>query len=250
MADPGAVAEAVWTAWRTGERLTALPDAPRDDAEGMAAQDALRTLAGPAYGWKIAATSAAGQAHAGVTAPLPGPLFTSGRYASGDTLPPHALHMAVAEAEFAFVMGADVPDGADPLPAVAALHVAIELPESRFERFAEVGGPSLLAEGACTHRFVLGPAVDGWREHDLAAAPTELWINGERAATGSGAAVLGDPRTALAWLAAELPRHGHRLRAGDVVTTGITTPHAPVAAGDAVRAEFPGLGSVSATLGR
>lgn len=75
-ADPAATAERIWAAWRSGERIAAQPAGPRDAAEGMAAQDALRDLAGPSYGWKIAATSAAGQAHVDVPGPLPGPLFT------------------------------------------------------------------------------------------------------------------------------------------------------------------------------
>ncbi|MDN5931335.1 MAG: fumarylacetoacetate hydrolase family protein [Pseudonocardia sp.] len=248
MADPTRTAEAVWAAWTSGERMPALPDPPRDEAEGMAAQDALRAFAGNSYGWKIAATSAAGQAHIGVSGPLPGPLFTRFRHAPGDVLPSHDLHMRVVEAEFAFRMGADVHPGDDVLAAVEALHLAVELPDSRFSNFAAVGPAQLLADCACASRFVLGPEVPGWRELDLSTAGTALWINGEQAARGTGAAVLGDPRTALARLATELPRYGHRLRAGDVVTTGTTTPPPTIGPGDAIRADFGDLGSVSLTL--
>lgn len=250
MADPARTAEAVWAAWTSGHRIAELPAAvrPRDEAEGMAAQDALRALAGESYGWKIAATSTAGQAHIGVAGPLPGPLFTRFRYAPGDVLPSHDLHMRVVEAEFAFRMGRDVDPGDDVLAAVDALHLAVELPDSRFTDFAAVGPAQLLADCACASRFVLGPEVPGWRELDLSTAGTALWINGEQAATGSGAAVLGDPRTALARLATKLLRYGHRLRAGDVVTTGTTTPPPTIGPGDAIRADFGDLGSVSLTL--
>lgn len=228
--------------------MPALPDPPRDEAEGMAAQDALRALAGDSYGWKIAATSTAGQAHIGVSGPLPGPLFTRFRHEPGDVLPSHDLHMRVVEAEFAFRMGAEVRPGDDVLAAVDALHLAVELPDSRFTDFATVGPAQLLADCACASRFVLGPEVPGWRELDLSTAGTALWINGERAATGSGAAVLGDPRTALAALVDELARLGHRLRAGDVVTTGTTTVPPTIGPGDVVRAEFGELGAVSLAL--
>jgi 2-keto-4-pentenoate hydratase len=247
-ADPAATAERIWAAWRSGERIAALPAGPRDAAEGMAAQDALRALAGPSYGWKIAATSAAGQAHVDVPGPLPGPLFTRFRYAPGDRLPSHDLHMRVAEAEFAFRLGTDPDPEGDVLDAVAALHLAVELPDSRYTHFASVGGPALLADAACASRFVLGPEVPGWREVDLSTAGTELWINGERVATGGGAAVLGDPRTALAWLATALRGFGHHLRAGDVVTTGTTTVPPAIGPGDAVRADFGELGSVALSL--
>lgn len=246
MADPVAVAAEIWAAWISGERLSGAPAglSARDAVEGMAAQDALRELAGPAYGWKIAATNVAGQVHIRVDEPLPGPLFTRFRHEPGETLSSTGMHMRVVEAEFAFRLAADVGPGDDPLGAVDALHLAVEVPDSRFERFALVGRGPLLADAACAGRLVLGPEVPGWRELDLSRAGTRLWINGDEAARGDGGAVLGDPRAALAWLAAELPRHGHRLRAGEVVTTGTTTPPPAVGPGDCVRADFGALGEV------
>lgn len=244
---PEQVAERIWAAWRSGERLATRPDLD-GVAAGMAAQDALRAHAGPAYGWKIAATTAAGQAHVDVDGPLPGPLFTRFRHEPGDVLASDHLHMRVVEAEFAYVLGADVGPGDDLLGAVAAVHLAVEVPDSRYERFAGIGAAALLADAACAGRFVLGPEVPP--DTDLSTATTHLWINGERAASGSGGTVMGDPRTALAWLAAELPRHGHRLRAGDVVTTGTTTVPPTIGPGDGVRAVFDGLGEVALAFAR
>lgn len=249
-------AGALWQAWTTGERITELPELlrPRTLAEGFAAQLRLAERAGPSYGWKLAATAAAGQAHIGVDAPLPGLLFERFRHRPGDVVPAHDLYMAVAEAEFAFRMGATVQPGASPealLDAVAALHLAVELPDSRFAAFERAGAAALLADAACASRFVLGPEVPGWRDLDLSMTCTALWVNGAEVARGSGAAVLGDPRTALAWLADALPGYGLRLEAGSVVTTGTTTVPAPIAAGDAVRATFGAdgaLGEVAFTL--
>lgn len=236
-------AGALWQAWTTGERIASLPELlrPRTLAEGFAAQQRLAERAGPAYGWKLAATAAAGQAHIGVDAPLPGLLFERFRHAPGDVVPAHDLHMAVAEAEFAFRMRDTVEPGSSSealLDAVGSLHVAVELPDSRFTAFETAGAPQLLADAACASRFVLGPQIAGWRDLDLSTTCTALWINGVEVERGSGAAVLGDPRTALAWLADALPDYGLRLEAGSVVTTGTTTVPAAVAAGDAVRATF------------
>jgi 2-keto-4-pentenoate hydratase len=243
------VAERIWAAWCSGERLPARP-ALDGAAAGMAAQDALRAHAGASYGWKIAATTAAGQAHVAVDRPLPGPLFTRFRREPGDVLSSDHLHMRVVEAEFAYRLGADVEPDGDVLDAVAGVHLAVEVPDSRYERFVGAGAAALLADAACAGRFVLGPELPGWRELDLSTATTHLWINGERAASGSGGTVMGDPRTALAWIAAELPRHGHRLRAGDVVTTGTTTVPPTIGPGDEVRAVFDGLGEVSVAFAR
>lgn len=240
-------AETLWTAWCTGERIDELPAyaRPRDATEGMAAQAALGAHAGPSYGWKLAATTAAGQAHIGVDGPLPGPLFDRFRHEPGDRLPSADLHMRVVEAEFAFVLATDVAHGDDVLAAVGALHLAVEVPDSRFTRFERAGEAQLRSDAACASRFVLGPAVPGWHELDLPALPTALWVNGTAAARGVGANVLGDPRTALTWLAADLARFGLALRAGDVVTTGTTTVPAAIGPGDDVRAEFGELGTVS-----
>ncbi|MFP5073114.1 2-keto-4-pentenoate hydratase [Pseudonocardia nantongensis] len=249
-------AGALWQAWTTGERLAALPELlrPRSLAEGFAAQRRLSERAGPSYGWKLAATATAGQAHIGIDAPLPGPLFERFRHVPGDVVPSDDLHMAVAEAEFAFRMGATVGPGAsrDELrAAVAAVHCAVELPESRFTDFATAGAPQLLADAACAGRFVLGPEIDDGADLDLAATTTVLDVDGATA-SGSGAEVLGDPWAVLAWLAETLPAYGALLEAGGVVTTGTTTVPAPIARGSRVRAAFGeggGLGVVEFSLG-
>ncbi|WP_197519794.1 2-keto-4-pentenoate hydratase [Pseudonocardia sp. HH130630-07] len=239
-------AGALWQAWTTGERIAALPELlrPRTPAEGFAAQQRLSERAGASYGWKLAATSAAGQAHIGVDAPLPGLLFERFRHAPGDVVPADAPHMAVAEAEFAFLLRSPVGPGAGPdelRAAVGAVHCAVELPESRFDDFAAAGAPSLLADAACAGRFVLGPEIARGAGLDLASTPTALQVttaDGENGAHGSGAAVLGDPWTALAWLADALPEHGVRLGAGTLVTTGTTTAPVPIRPGATVRASF------------
>ncbi|WP_214401562.1 2-keto-4-pentenoate hydratase [Pseudonocardia lacus] len=249
------VAETVWSAWRSGERMDALPRRirPTAVAAGWAAQRALVELAGPAYGWKIAATAAAGQAHIGVSGPLPGPLFERFRHEPGGVIPSGELHMRVVEAEFAFRLGEDVPAGASAeaiAAAVAALHLAVEVPDSRFVDFATVGGPSLVADAACAGFFVLGPEVPDWRGADLAARATRIEVNGETAAVGRGDAVLGSPVTALTWLARELSGLGRDLRAGEVVTTGTTTPPPAIGPGDEVRAHFEGYGEVGFSFAR
>ena len=159
-----AAARAIRDAWRGRALIDAIPEScrPRTSAEGYAAQAALARLLGARpIGWKIAATSTAGQKHIGVDGPLAGRLLESKTHRSGAALPAGHLHMAVAEAEFAFRMGADLPGrGADyaveeVMAAVSALHVAIEIPDSRFRDFTAVGAAQLIADNACTEHFVL-----------------------------------------------------------------------------------------------
>ncbi|WP_216215423.1 2-keto-4-pentenoate hydratase [Amycolatopsis aidingensis] len=250
----GRAAEQLWAAWRDGYRLDAVAaaDRPGDLAEGMAVQLAVETLAGPGYGWKIAATGPGGQAFLGVDGPLAGRLLERFQHQNGDTVPADTLHMGVAEAEFAFVLGADLEPAEvrsvdDVLAAVGAVHLAIELPDSRYERFDQVGGPQLVADAACAGRMIIGREVREWAEVDLVRHPVSLRV-GPAAEHGSGELVLGDPRKALHWLAIELPRLGTRLRAGELIATGSTTKPLPIRPGDEVVADFGELGTVRARI--
>jgi 2-keto-4-pentenoate hydratase len=92
---------------------------------------------------------------------------------------------------------------------------------------------------------VLGAATDAdWRRLDLVEQRPLISLRG-RQYVGHGKNVLGDPLTALAWLADELRKLGLTLRAGEVVTTGTCHPPLPIAAGDIVEADFGSLGIVS-----
>jgi 2-keto-4-pentenoate hydratase len=186
-----------------------------------------------------------------VDGPLAGRLLAEMVWEDGATLPFGANRMRVAEAEFAFRMGRDLPPRAEAysveevLGAVASLHPAIEVPDSRFADFATVGAAQLIADNACGHQFVLGAAAPAaWRGMDLAAHRVTGRVAGRLEREGVGANVLGDPRVALAWLINELSRHGVTLAAGQVVTTGTCLVPMEVGPGDQVSADYGVLGRV------
>ena len=249
-----AASDLLWRHWEEGRRLTELPPdiRPRTRVEGYAVQALLEGRSrAPLYGWKIAATSAAGQAHINVDGPLAGRLLREKAYASGAVLPLGANHMRVAEAEFAFRMARDLPARSAPysiaeiLEAVATLHPAIEIPDSRYDDFTAVGAPQLIADNACAHLFVLGdPAPASWRDMDLVAHRVTGVVRGKLEREGRGANVLAGPLDALTWLANELSGLGLTLKAGEVVTTGTCVIPLPIAQGDEVHADFGALGSV------
>src|SRR6185369_7396083 len=207
----------------------------------------------PLFGWKIAATSVAGQKHINVDGPLAGRLLKERAFESGATVPFGANHMRVAEAEFAFRMGRDLTPQwgpfslADVVDAAASLHPAIEIPDSRFDDFTVVGASQLIADDACGHYFVLGPATSAdWRAIDLAAHAVKGEIVGRLNRDGLGANVLGDPRAALAWLVNELSGIGVTLRAGEVVTTGTCLIPLDIRPSDHIVMDFGVLGRVEA----
>ena len=240
--------------WRTGAKLAGLapPMRPGDRAEGYAIQAELEKQTGVTlFGWKIAATSEAGQRHINVAGPMAGRILSDTLIPDGGTASTAGNAMRVAEPEFCFRMGRDLAprsqayEVAEVLDAVDTLHPAIEIPDSRFADFVSAGEAQLIADNACAHRFVLGAHTKAdWRTLDLIAEKPVTTLGG-RQYIGHGKNVLGDPRVALAWLANELRRLGITLRAGQVVTTGTCHPPLPIRAGDHVAADFGVLGNVS-----
>jgi 2-keto-4-pentenoate hydratase len=243
--------------WLAGTRLAQLPEdvRPANRADGYAIQARIEARSGaPLFGWKIAATSPAGQAHIGVDGPLAGRLLAERVIADGGTCPFGRNHMRVAEIEFAFCIGDTLPPRAEPycieavLAAVATLHPSIEIPDSRYEVFERVGAPQLIADNACAHYFIEGPAApDAWRSVDLATYSVTGSVN-DIPHQGIGSNVLGDPRVALTWLVNELSQLGIPLAEGQLVTTGTCVIPMAIVPGDRVRGDFGALGSVAVTM--
>ncbi len=256
---PEAAREACALIWRhraAGTRFAALPPAlrPATRAEGYAIQAHLEAQSAvPLWGWKIAATSLAGQTHINVDGPLGGRILAEMVVPEGAPVALAGDAMLVAEPEFVFRMGHDLPPRmtvyteAEVMAAVAALHLGIEVPDSRFADFTQAGGPQLIADNACAHLFVLGAEAPGlWRDLDLAQHRVVCTVEGRFEREGIGANVLGDPRIALTWLANELSRHGVTLRAGQYVTTGTcAVPLELRPTGEAITADYGTLGRIA-----
>lgn len=252
-------AQVIWELWQSGQTRQALPETckPLTALQGYQTQAQLPTVSGRVVvGWKIAATSSNGQAHINVSSPLAGRLLSGQVFESGASVPSKGNRMRVAEPEFAFTMGQDLTPKTTPynlaevMAAVATLHPAIEVPDSRLEPFTEAGEAQLLADNACARHFVLGPAApNGWQNTDLSQHEVHSQvIQGESVRyirTGSGAWVLGDPRMALTWLANQLSSLGITLQKGHVVTTGTCMVPLELEPGDTAHADFGVLGQVT-----
>ena len=244
--------------WKTGTRLEGLPPdlKPADRGEAYRVQASIQDYsAQPLAGWKIAATSKAGQAHIGVDGPMAGRLLAERAIADGGRLVLGNNLMKVAEAEFAFRFGQDIPPRATPysqtevLAAVSALLPAIELPDSRYQHFERAGAEQLIADNACAHYFVLGTAApESWRGLDLAQYKLRGLKNGAVAENGVGANVLGDPRIALTWLVNELSQIGVTVARDQIVITGTCVKPMPIAVGDRVQADLGELGIVAVQI--
>ncbi len=253
-----AAADQLWELWQGRRHIAALPPhlRPMTRAEGYAIQALQeRRSAQPLFGWKIAATSLAGQQHIQVDGPLAGRLLAEQVRTSGALLSLAGNQMRVVEGEFAFRMARDLPPRATPyardevIAAIAALHPAIEVPDSRFAPFEAAGTAQLIADNACTDYFVLGDAApDTWRGLDLVHHAVTAQVAGGASFAGSGINVLGDPLLALTWIANELSGIGVTLKRGEVVTTGTCFKPFAVAPGDTVTVDFGPIGRVSVSF--
>ncbi|MBX3610508.1 MAG: hydratase [Hydrogenophaga sp.] len=256
-------ARLLWAARQQGDVIDALPDAlrPHTEAQGHAIQAALPAVANDSVvGWKIAATSEAGQAHIQVDGPLAGRILGGFVHPMGSTLSLQGNRMRVVEPEFAFRLGADLPPREVPytqqevLAAVASLHPAFELPDSRYAEFTRAGKAQLIADDACAGRFLFGAAAPpAWREMDLAAHPVHATVTGADGQArctreGAGRALLGDPLTALTWLANALSTLGVGFKAGDWASCGTCMVPLQVTAGDRVVADYGVFGAIEVSV--
>jgi len=154
------------------------------------------------------------------------------------------------ESEFAFQMAADLKPAPTPYTreqvadAVGAVLPGIEIVDSRFDSWTTVGTPSLIADNDCHGAWVRGSLIKDWRSLDLAAQGVKLIVNGEVKSTGAGSAVLGHPLNALTWLVNAMNTRGLTLKAGQFVTTGVTTDIYMAEPGDQVKADFGAVGAV------
>ncbi|CAJ1504424.1 2-keto-4-pentenoate hydratase [[Mycobacterium] kokjensenii] len=151
------------------------------------------------------------------------------------------------EVEVAFILSKDLPGAdcteEDVLAATEAYAPAIELIDSRISDW-KIKLCDTIADNASSAGFVLGKQRVKPGDIDIRAIDASLTKNGEVVAEGRSDAVLGNPVTAVAWLARKVESFGVRLKAGDIVLPGTATRAIDVHAGDDCVADFTGLGSV------
>jgi 2-keto-4-pentenoate hydratase len=203
-------------------------------------------------GRKAGLTARAVQVQLGVDQPDFGVLFDDMRVADGGRLDPARCLQPKAEAEIAFVLGADLPGRHATIgqvaAAVARVHAAIEIVDSRIADW-KISFADTVADNGSSAFFVL--ASDGLpiAGLDLEDARMEMRVNGAVASTGIGSAALGNPLNAALWLANTLAARGEPLKAGDILLAGALGPMVALTPGDRVEARITGIGSCGFTFG-
>ena len=223
------------------------PDMTVDEAYDVQSRFAGMLLAGggAVSGYKLGLTSKAMQQMMGLTEPDYGPVLHSMIHDrdldSGSFIQPRA------EAEIALVLdrplaGPNV-TSLEAARAVGGAAAAIEVVDSRIAGW-RIRLADTVSDLASIGGVVLSNSITPV-DFDLRLVGMTFSVNGAVAATGAGAAAMGHPVSALAWLANTLSRHGVMLEPGMFVMTGSLHAAVDVKAGDTVRAEFDRLGPVS-----
>jgi 2-oxo-3-hexenedioate decarboxylase/2-keto-4-pentenoate hydratase len=250
-------AELLATAERDATQISPLSDTfPELDVAGayaiQLANIERRVAAGAKIvGHKVGLTSAAMQRLLGVDEPDFGHLLDDVTYQDGASLAAGRYCQPRVEAEICFRLG-DVlrgPDvtAADVLAATEAVAPALEIVDSRVRDW-QIKLVDTIADNGSAAAMVVGEfrSLDG--VPDLADISAELFLDGESAGSGTGAAVLGHPAAAVAWLANALAGFGVELRAGHLVLPGSMSVAPFVRAGQRAEARFDVLGSVAVSF--
>jgi 2-keto-4-pentenoate hydratase len=235
----------------SGHKLAQVENAERpsslQNAYEIAAQ--VSDTLGEQAGWKIGATSAAGQAALGLSEPF------FGRIAKAFVLPSGSLWHSGSEpltldGEIVFELGS-VPMGADLAElqrCVASIWIGLEVNDPSYRDPMAAGGLSIIADNGAHTGLILGRNRIDPSDTDLTNLGVKLVCDGKVAATGTGANVLGDPWAALAWLVATLPKYGRSLLVGDYIASGAVCSINAIAPNE-VRAHVPGVDAVVVALG-
>lgn len=250
---PGAE-EAIASAFRAARlEARALPGypgpVPATLAEAYLVQDA--AIAGfpdQVAGWKIAGIAPEWRERLGATR-LAGPVMSRQvrPVEAGSEIPFPAFEggFAAVEAEFILCLGQDIPqdlpgEPAALLPFIATFHAGVETAGSPFAGINELGPCAVISDLGNNSGILVGPAISGWTDQDWSALTARCAINGKLAGEGSAAKVMDGPLAAFAFLVAQLQTRGYPLRAGDYISTGMTTGIHVVVPGDVAEFEFAG----------
>jgi 2-keto-4-pentenoate hydratase len=248
MTDLQGYADALTAARRELRAIPPLTDAfpELDQATAYEVQRLQRGAAGPLAGWKLGVTSRAKQKQVNIDAPVYGYLAASDALDLGEALVVAQQIQPRAEPEIVLVLGRDLEGphvtASDVLAATASVAVGIEILDSRYENY-RFTIPDVVADNTSAGRYVVGAPVP-LGDIDLRLVGVVLEHNGEVFGTASGAASLGHPAAAVAWMVRSLAAHGEGLRAGEIVLSGGLTAAAPLRTGDVVVASIDRIGSV------
>lgn len=204
-------------------------------------------------GYKVGLTSKPMQEFSGTTEPdfsaITGEFFVP----EATPIPMSRFFAPMVEMEIAFVMKEPLKGpGVLPVDVIRATDFvlpAIEIVDFRVERAPGLNVIDNIADLAFCGAVVLGANPRRLDQIDIRRVKGALYKNGAQELEGEASAVLGNPVTAVAWLANKLGEFGTAFAPGDTILTGSFVRVLPISAGDDIVCQFDqGLGAVATSF--
>lgn len=195
-------------------------------------------------GKKIGITSDAVMNMLGVDQPDFG-FLTDTMWAKDNVVDTSTMILPRAEAEIAFKLKSDLKGPGitekDVLAATDAVAACFEVVDSRVKDW-KIKIQDTIADNASCGTMAISPNWVDPKTVDLVGCKAIVTKNGKPLSEGVGAATLGSPLKAVAWLANTLGERGIPFRAGEIILSGSLVPLEPVVAGDKMHVSIEGLG--------
>lgn len=244
----------LFEAWRDARQIAPITDREPNITIEEAYLVQMRTIerrlkAGErVVGKKIGITAKAVMQMLKVDQPDFGHLLSGTSFNEGEPLDARKFCQPRGEGEIAFILNKDLAGpgikGSDVLAATECVMPAFEIVDSRVTDW-KIKIQDTVADNASAAAFVLGDNAVSARKIDLATCGLVLEKNGTIIGTGAGAASMGNPVNAVAWLANKLGELGIVLKAGEVILSGSLSIMFPIQAGDVLRMSLNGIGGAS-----
>ncbi len=202
-------------------------------------------------GYKIGLTAKVVQQRFGVDKPDYGHLFEKMQLKNDSEIDLSTMLQPKIEGEVAFVMAKDLPKSGvtiqNVFDAVDFVTCSFEIVDSRIKDW-KIKWVDTIADNGSSARFILSSQKTLLKDVDLAFVGLALSCNGEVEVTGCGAAVMGNPLNAVAFLANELGKYDKQVKAGDIILSGSLSGMLEAKSRIKYECEMWKLGKVSASF--
>ncbi len=179
MVDLAHAVQALLDARRTRRWLDDLPERarPQSEPDAYSIQDHVAWNLGPVAGWKVGSETRDSE-------PFRASIHASTLFIEQRRIAAAMFHIIGVEAEIAYSFARDLPPEDAPysreavLDAIASMHSAIEVVDTRFQTFGKVDPLVQRADQGNHGALVVGPGLQNWRDLNPAVQPVHLEIDG------------------------------------------------------------------------
>ncbi len=198
-------------------------------------------------GFKAGLTSEESQKKFGVTFPVSGVLFASGKKLDSPVINKSMFKILMIETEIGFLVGKPIKhplkDVSELRSSIKAVMPVIELPDIGFTDLKNLKAVDIIASNVSSSQFIVGTEKDA-KSLDLDNITVTLSLNGQIVNQGKGSDTLGDQWNAALWLVNVITKQGWTIEPGYILITGVLGKMIPGKEGKYIT-DFGSLGRIS-----